>query len=235
MFANYDFVIIGASGGIGQCLVKAFREKSSIIGTYCHGDLDLLEKGPTYYHVDLNDSKAISAFCSAVVPMLKRPVLVYAPGVSLNCLVHKITDEAWQTTMSVNLMGAMSMTRGLLPKMTELEFGRIIYISSVLSRKAVPGTAAYSVSKAGLNALARVVAFENARKGITANSLALGYYEVGIISAVPQDYLNMTVVPSIPMARLGDPANIVEAIKFLITADYVTGATIDMNGGVISA
>jgi acetoacetyl-CoA reductase len=152
-----------------------------------------------------------------------------------NCIVHKITDEDWEKTMVVNLTGAMCMTRGLLPKMAELKYGRIIYISSILSRKTVPGTAAYSVSKAGLNTLARVVAFENAKKGITVNSLALGYYGVGIINAVPEDYLKNTVIPSIPMARLGDPANIVEAVKFLIKADYVTGATIDMNGGIISA
>ena len=235
MIRGYDFIIVGASGGIGQHLVKAFQGDNTIIGTYCYGDVEGLVKGPTYYQIDLNDSKSISAFCSDIAPGLKRPVLVYTPGISPNNAVHRITDEDWGKTIAVNLTGAMCMTRGLLAKMAELQYGRIVYISSVLSRKATPGTGAYSVSKAGLNALARVAAFENAKKGITVNSLALGYYGVGIISAVPEEYLKNTVIPSIPVARLGDPSNIVEAVKFLIKADYVTGATIDMNGGIISA
>ncbi len=80
----------------------------------------------------------------------------------------------------------------------------------------------------------RVVALENAKKGITCNALALGYFNVGIINAVPDDYLQNTVIPSIPVGHLGDPSNILEAVKFLVNADFITGATIDINGGIIS-
>ena len=136
--------------------------------------------------------------------------------------------------MTINLTGAMRVTRGLLPKMIEVGFGRIIYVSSILSRKAVPGTAAYSAAKAGICASSRVVALENAKKGITSNALALGYFNVGIINAVPDEYLQNTVIPSIPVGHLGDPSNIAEAVKFLVNADFITGATIDINGGIIS-
>ena len=101
-----------------------------------------------------------------------------------------------------------------------------------MSRISVPGTAAYSATKAGLCALARVIAAENAREGITANAIALGYFNVGIISAVPDQYLNDNVIPSIPEGKLGDPSNIVAAIQFVLKADYLTGAVIDLNGGI---
>ena len=97
----------------------------------------------------------------------------------------------------------------------------------------IPGSVAYSVTKAGLGALARVIAVENARKGITANALALGYHDVGIISSVPEKFLEEKVIPSIPVGHLGDPANIRNAVQFLIDSDYVTGATLDINGGII--
>lgn len=228
-----DFVIVGASGGIGQYLVESLK-KYSIVGTYCDGDVSSLIKGPEYHRLDLTNINSISKFCADIEGKLRRPVLIYTPGISINSVVTKIMDEDWEKTIAINLTGAMCVTRELLPKMKELNYGRIIYISSVLSRKSVPGTASYSVSKSGLNALARVVAFESAKNGITANSLALGYYKVGIINTVPPGYLKKEVIPSIPQAKLGNANNIFEAIKFLVNSDYVTGATIDMNGGMFS-
>lgn len=129
----------------------------------------------------------------------------------------------------------MLTCRGMLPRMREVGFGRIIMMSSVLSRTMVPGSLAYSVTKAGLGGLTRVIAAENAKKGITANSLALGYHNVGIISSVPEKMLNERVLPSIPVGHLGDPNNIVAAIEYLLKADYVTGTTLDINGGIIGA
>jgi len=231
---SYDIVIVGASGGIGQYLIKSLSGTNRIIGTYCHcAETDLIQ-GPSYHRVDLLESKSVSNFCSTIAADLRRPVLIYTPGISPNCLAHKISDDEWEQVITVNLTAAMRVTRGLLPKMVALGFGRIIYVSSILSRKAVPGTAAYSATKAGICAFSRVVALENAKKGITCNALALGYFNVGIINAVPDDYLQNTVIPSIPVGHLGDPSNILEAVKFLVNADFITGATIDINGGIIS-
>ena len=229
----HDIIIFGASGGIGQHLVKALRGRHKIIGTYNSSSSDKFAEGAEYYRLDVTDRKSVSDFTIEIHSHLKKPVLIYASGISPNGYVHKIKDEEWDKTLSINLTGAMSASRGLLPRMRELNFGRVIFLSSVLSRISVPGTAGYSVSKIALCALAKVIATENAAKGITANVLALGYFNVGIINAVPESYLKEKVMPSIPNGKLGDPEDIVKAVNFVMTTDYLNGAILDINGGIV--
>ncbi len=233
--APVDLVVIGATGGIGDYLVKAFRGENRVIGTYCNHRPPEEHSDVNYLKLDLRDRENVTSFCSEISGQLERPVIVYTSGVSLNGLAHKVKDEDWDTTLDINLTGAMLVSRGLLPRMREIGFGRIILLSSVLSRTMVPGSAAYSVTKAGMAALTRVIAIENAKKGITANTLALGYYNVGIIGTVPQEFLEKSVIPGIPVGHLGDPSNIASAVNFLIDSDYVTGSTVDINGGIIGA
>ncbi len=230
-----DLVIIGATGGIGHSLAESFAGSARIHGTWCHEEPASPVEGVEYHRLNLEDREGVATFCETLAPRLERPVIVYTSGVSLNGLTHKIADEAWDQTLAVNLTGAMLVSRGLLPRMREIGFGRIILLSSVLSRTMVPGSAPYSVTKAGLSALGRVIAVENAKKGITANTLALGYHNVGIIQTVPPQFLEEKVLPSIPVGHLGDPSNISNAVQFLIDSDYVTGATLDINGGIIGA
>ncbi|MFH2000320.1 MAG: SDR family oxidoreductase [Planctomycetota bacterium] len=234
MDTESELVIYGASGGIGQYLVEAFREEYKIFGTYCSGSPDKLVDGAEYYSVDVTDPQNVTAFTSEIAGRLNRPVMVYTPGISPNSLLHKLKKEDWDRAMAINITGAMLASQAILPRMRDVGYGRIILVSSVLARISVPGTAAYTASKAAQCALARIIAVENAKKGITANALALGYYDVGIIRAVPEAYLNEHVIPGIPMKKLGDPANIVNAIRFVVNADYLTGATLDINGGMIT-
>lgn len=232
---NYlDIIIIGASGGIGQYLVREYSDKNRVIGTYCSAAPANLIKGAEYFKVDVTNSEEITNFFEKIGPSLSRPILIYTPGISPNNITTKIENRDWDNTIAVNLTGAMYSSRALLPWMRNLEYGRIIFISSVLSHIAVAGTLGYSATKAGLNSMAKVIAVENASKGITANTIALGYFEIGIINAVPKDYLKNNVLPEIPLRRLGNPSNIVSSINFIIDSDYLTGSVIDLNGGIIS-
>ena len=229
---THELIVIGASGGIGQDLVRAFRGEHRVLGTYHRSDPEALEPGASYHSLDVTDRAAVADFTAEIASDLRRPVLVYTPGISPNNLSHKYTNEQWDEVVATNLTGAMLVCRGLLPAMRELGYGRILFLSSVLNKIAVPGTIAYSATKSALCAMARVMAAENAKKGITVNALCLGYFNVGIIKDVPDRYLESQVLPSIPQGKLGGTANIVEAIRFLIQADYMTGATLDINGGM---
>jgi NAD(P)-dependent dehydrogenase (short-subunit alcohol dehydrogenase family) len=115
--------------------------------------------------------------------------------------------------------------------MRKQEWGRIINVSSIVGQMGVPGTAAYSASKGGILSLTRTLAAENAAKNITVNAIALGYLEIGMINVVPPDRREL-IRETIPMKRLGSPRNLELAIRFLIECDYITGAVIDINGGL---
>lgn len=229
-----DIIIVGASGGIGQYLVQAFSNKNRVIGTYFSASPSALAEGAEYFKVDVTNAQEVTSFLNGIGPSLSMPVLIYTPGISPNNVTTKMVDKDWNDTIAVNLTGAMYFSRAILPWMRKLEYGRLIFITSVLGRIAVAGTLGYSVTKAGLSAMTKVIAIENASKGITSNAIALGYFEVGIIKAVPDDYLNNHVIPQIPLKRLGDPSNIVSAVNFIIDSDYLTGSIIDVNGGMIS-
>jgi acetoacetyl-CoA reductase len=230
-----EIVLFGASGGIGQYLIKKLAAEYPTIGTYHRADPSRLDPGATYHRVDVTDAAAVQGFVEAIGSGLKKPVLIYTPGVSPNALAHRFTDADWEQTLAINLTGAMRAARAILPIMRGLQWGRIVLLSSVLARQGVPGTLAYSATKAALGAMARVISVENATKGITANALVLGYFSVGIIEAVPEPYLKEHVIPRIPQGRLGDPANIAAAVRFAIEADYLTGAALDINGGMLGA
>lgn len=124
------------------------------------------------------------------------------------------------------------MCRAMLPFMRQQEWGRIINISSIVGQVGVPGTVAYSASKSGLFGLTRTLAVENASRNITVNTLALGYFSVGMINVIRPE-IQEQIKAKIPMKRFGDPHNVELAIRFLIECDYITGATININGGLL--
>ncbi|MFH0980275.1 MAG: SDR family oxidoreductase [Planctomycetota bacterium] len=230
-----EIIPFGASGGIGQYLVKKLASEHKIVGTYNRSDPSRLDPGAMYYRVDVTEAAAVEDFVKTIGAGLKNPVLIYTPGISPNALAHKFAEPDWDQALAINLTGAMRAVRAMLPFMRSLQWGRIIFLSSVLARQGIPGTIAYSVTKAALAAMGRVLSVENATKRITANTLALGYFSVGIIETVPEPYLKEHVPPRIPQGRLGDPASIAAAVRFIIEADYLTGATIDVNGGMLGA
>jgi NAD(P)-dependent dehydrogenase (short-subunit alcohol dehydrogenase family) len=232
--SRLDIIIAGSSGGIGQYLVRAFSEGNRVIGTYFSAPPSDLVKGAEYFKVDITSSEEVTIFFNDLGPSLLKPVLIYTAGISPNNVTAKIVDQEWDDTIAVNLTGAMYSSRAIIPWMRKLDYGRFIFISSVLSRIAVPGTLGYSVTKAGLCALTKVIAIENASKDITSNALALGYFDIGIIKAVPGNFLNNNVIPKIPKKHVGDPSNIISAVNFIIDSDYLTGSIIDLNGGMVS-
>jgi NAD(P)-dependent dehydrogenase (short-subunit alcohol dehydrogenase family) len=123
------------------------------------------------------------------------------------------------------------MIHALLPIMREQNWGRVVNFASVVAQSGVPGTTAYAASKAGLWGLSKSLAKENATKGITINSLNLGYFDVGMIKEVPAD-MQAKIKEQIPSGMFGHPDNIYNAIRFLIDSDYVNGTTIDLNAGL---
>jgi len=225
-------IVTGATGGLGSCIVKELAAEHEVIAAYHVKTPEDPVANVHYAKVDVTDSESVQRFILEHKDRLKKVVVINAAGISLDGMAHKLAETSWDTVIDTNLKGAFNVSRALLPLMREEAYGRIINISSVVGQIGVPGTSAYAASKAGLFGLTRALASEGASKNITVNTLALGYFDAGMIKTIPPEQL-AKIVASIPMKRLGDPANLVRAIRFLMDADYVTGTTININGGLI--
>ena len=138
----------------------------------------------------------------------------------------------WSNLLNVNLIGTFNLINAVLPIMRENSFGRIINFSSIVAQRGIAGTSAYAASKSGLWGMSKAIAAENASKGITVNNLNLGYFSIGMIDQVPEA-IQTQIKDQIPMKRFGDPRDILNAVEFLRDNSYITGASLDINGGLV--
>ena len=211
-------ILTGASGGLGSYLIEHMGEDFEIIGTYNTHERFQSDRVVRFCQVDTTDSKSVERFVASISDKLQKIVLINLAGISLDGIGHKMADSIWDQVIDTNLKGTFLMCRALLPFMRQQEWGRIINISSVVGQIGIPGTVAYSASKSGLFGLTRTLAVENAQKNITVNTLALGYFSIGMINVIPPE-MQEKIKNSIPMRRLGDPRNVGAAIRFLIESD----------------
>lgn len=224
-------IITGASGGIGhQLMDMAHAHGHRVLGTYHRSppQVDI----ESFKRLDVCDEEAVAALAKSVAETKPDQLsIVHCPGLAVNGVVHKTELQDWDAQFNVNLKSAFLLAKHFMPLMREIGHGRFIFCSSVAPVVGVPGTAAYSASKAGLWGLSRTLAKEGALKGVTSNCLNIGYMNAGMIEAVPENILK-GIVETIPMKRLGHVANIWNAVNFLIHSDYVSGTEITIAGGL---
>ena len=224
-------LIAGASGGIGEFLANEFSKQGfAVYGTY---NIHPPQRNLTYQmdKVDITQESEVEKWINDVADTLDELCFIYCVGLNYNCITHKTETDRWLEVINANLIGAQFVIKHILPLMREKKYGRIILFSSVVPQIGVPGTSAYSASKAGLWGLTKTVAIENATYGITINTVNLGYFNIGMIKDVPTELLDK-IINSIPMEKLGDPINILKTVEYLISTDYITGSQINLNGGL---
>ncbi len=224
-------LITGASRGIGKFLFKEFSNVGEeVIGTF-FADNKELEKDEKYFRLDVTDYEQAEKLINNLGERANKLILINCAGNNYNSFAHKSSPDKWNDVISTNLTGTYNMIRAVLPVMREQGFGRIINFSSIVAETGIPGTSAYAASKAGLWGMTRSIAVENASKGITINNLNLGYFDIGMISEVSEEYQDI-VKSKIPTRKFGDPKNIFNAVKFIIESDYINGTSVDINGGI---
>lgn len=224
-------LITGASRGIGEYLFDKLTSSGEIVfGTYNKTQPDEC-KSKMFSSVQIEDLASVQNWINSIKKKSEL-VLINCAGINYNCFSHKVQMDEWRKVINVNLIGTFNVIHTILPFMRNEGFGRIINLSSVVAQSGVIGTSAYATSKSGLNGLIKTVAKENASKGIMINNINLGYFDIGMINEVPEAHRNL-IKKEIPTGKLGDPVNILYAVQFLIKTDYITGSSIDINGGLI--
>lgn len=224
-------IITSASRGIGKFLFEKFiNQKKDVIGFYNstipEGSLNGLFK------VDITKEEEVVNFFKQNSNVLKNIILINTAGISYNSFGHKADLDSWKDVLQVNLIGTFNIIRLALPIMRNDNYGRVINLSSVVAQKGIAGTSAYAASKSALWGMTKALAVENGNKNVTINNINLGYFNIGMIEQVPDDYLQ-SLIQSIPAKRLGDPEEIFSAVNFIIETAYFNGSTIDLNGGLV--
>ena len=159
-------------------------------------------------------------------------ILVNNAGITRDATFHKMTATQWSEVIHTNLDSCFNVTRPVIEGMRARRWGRIVQICSINGQKGQYGQANYAAAKAGMHGFTISLAQENARFGITVNSVSPGYIGTDMVMAVPEEVRNK-IIAQIPTGRLGEPAEIAYAVAFFVPeeAGWITGANLSANGG----
>jgi 3-oxoacyl-[acyl-carrier protein] reductase len=184
---------------------------------------------------DVADADAVAAVMKQIVEEMGGiDILVNNAGITRDNLLIRMSPGDWDAVLSVNLKGAFNCIRSVARTMMSQRRGRIVSISSVIGLIGNAGQANYAASKAGLIALTKSVAKELGGRGITANAIAPGYIETPMTETLPEK-VREEFLKKILLGRFGTPEDVANVVAFLVSdeADYVTGQTITVDGGMV--
>lgn len=228
-------LIMGSSGGLGTQLIKYFADKDYQLALhYLSNAPENVPEGAKTYQADIRIEADIEQMVKQIASDFGGvDILINNAGISKSEISWKANAESWDDTMAINLTGPFLVAKHVLPYMRENQFGRLIFMSSVVAQTGFIGASAYAASKAGLLGLTKTMSKELSNKGVTVNAIALGYFNTGMINDVPKE-MQEKLIAEIPVNSLGDPAQLAELINYIISdkTTYLTGQTLNLNGGL---
>ena len=238
-FKNKNILITGASGGIGNALVKKFVSLGgNVLGAGTKTEkLDLIKKQYPNIKVkkfDIGNHSGIEEFIDNVSLELGRlDVLINNAGINMDNLSLRMKDEDWKKVIDINLTSTFLLSKHAIKKMLKTKFGRIVNITSVVGHTGNSGQSNYSASKAGIIGMSKSLANEYAKKNITVNCVSPGFI-VSDMTMNIADKVKLYLTSRIPMGKLGTGEDVSNCVAFLSSeqASYVTGETIHVNGGM---
>jgi len=236
---NKRVLITGATGGIGQSLVKKFYDLGSIVlATGTNVDkLDKLKKEFKNIKIKsfkLDQHSEIEKFIDSCNTELGGiDVLINNAGITLDNLSIRLADENWKKVIDVNLTSTFFMCKQTIKKMLKNKHGKIINITSIVAHTGNLGQANYAASKAGIIGFTKSLAMEYAKKNININCISPGFIKTEMTDKINEEFKKL-LVSKIPSGDLGNGEDVANCAAFLASkmSDYITGETIHVNGGM---
>lgn len=235
-------LVTGGTGGIGTAIIKRLASSGHRVATNFRDEAKakawqerlrgegvevVLAKG------DVADTGAAARMVHEVTEALGPiEILINNAGITRDGTFHKMTPPQWHEVISTNLNSCYNVTRPVIESMRDRKWGRIIQISSINGLKGQYGQANYAAAKAGMHGFTISLARENAKLGVTVNTVSPGYVATDMVMAVPEE-VRAKIAADIPTGRLGKPEEIAYAVAFLVSeeAAWITGSNLDINGG----
>jgi acetoacetyl-CoA reductase len=232
-------VVTGGTRGIGAAISRALKAAGYKVAANYGGNDEAAQKfkgetGIPVYKWDVSSYDSCAAGLKQVEADLGPvEVLVNNAGITRDTMFHRMKPDQWTAVINTNLNSLFNMCRPVIEGMRERKFGRIVNISSINGQKGQMGQSNYSAAKAGELGFTKALAQENARAGITVNAICPGYINTEMVQAVPKDVLDKSIIPQIPVGRLGEPEEIARCVVFLASdeSSFITGSTLTANGG----
>ncbi|MGN6480243.1 acetoacetyl-CoA reductase [Luteibacter sp.] len=235
-------LVTGGTGGIGTAIVRYLARQGHKVATNYRDEAraaawreDMIRDGIDVVMVPGDVSDPVGAAnMIRDVEALAGPVeiLVNNAGITRDSTFHKMDYQQWTEVVNTNLNACFNVTRPVIEGMRSRQWGRIVQISSINGQKGQYGQANYAAAKAGVHGFTISLAQENARFGITVNTVSPGYVGTDLVMAVPED-IRAKIIAQIPVGRLGRPEEIAHAVAFLTSEEssWITGSNLAINGG----
>ncbi len=234
-------LVTGASRGIGQRIALALGQAGAlVIGTATTetgaehitqslNEQGLKGKGKVLDISSLDSIETLVASLAAEMPS----ILVNNAGITRDTLLMRMSDDNWNNVINANLTGVYRLTKACLRKMMKARHGRIITITSLVGLTGNVGQTNYTAAKAGTIAFSKSLAKEVGSRGITVNTVAPGFIETDMTRRLSEEQ-RTAILQQIPLNRAGLPSDVANAVVFLASkaADYITGETLHVNGGM---
>ena len=240
---NKNIIVTGASGGIGNSIVKKLNQAGANIlasGTRIE-KLEELKKNYENIKIlkfDISQSDKIEEFIENATNELGGSLdgIVNNAGVTQDNLAIRMSLDEWQKVININLTSTFLMSKFSIKKMLKNKSGKIVNITSVVGHIGNLGQANYTASKAGIVAMSKSLAIEYAKKNININCISPGFIKTAMTDKIDEKFKEI-IVSKIPSARLGEPDDIANAVLFLSSdqSNYINGETIHVNGGMYMA
>ena len=240
---NKKIIITGATGGIGNSIVKRLSDAGAkILATGTR--IEKLEELKSKFNnidilkFDISKGEEIEEFIENATKQLGGGLdcLINNAGITQDNLAIRMNIDEWKKVIDINLTSTFLLSKFAVKKMLKNKYGKIINITSVVGHTGNLGQANYTASKAGIVAMSKSLAIEYAKKNININCISPGFIKTDMTDKIEEKFKE-AIISKIPSSRLGEPEDVANAVHFLASdqSNYINGETIHVNGGMYMA